>query len=104
MRVHPFVIGTLLVLTGCSAAPTQPAPDAFNTKFLNLASIASQVGNMTNIGVNNQINVSPVVTPVTAVQAMSSGSQYAGASPTISTDQGLGNDFGQYLGQGNGAL
>lgn len=99
-----FAVGAALVLAGCGAAPGQPEPQAFQTKFLNLASITNQVADMTNIGVNTQVNVPVVVTPITQVSALSWGNQSANPNVNLPINQDMNVNVSQLMTQFGASL
>jgi hypothetical protein len=101
VRLSAFALVALL-MAGCSSMPTQPAqPDAqaFQTKFLNLASISDQVGNITNVAPNTQVYVPIQVAPITQISALSWGSQ--NATPVLGLEgyQGIDTNTSQLLDQ-----
>lgn len=97
----PAIALVALLMAGCSGSPTQPAAagPGFETQFLNLASISDQIGNMTNVGINTQVNVPIQVAPVTQISALSFGNQSANPMLDQVTSQGLNFDVSQLLDQ-----
>jgi hypothetical protein len=91
-----------LVMAGCGSMPTQQVPSdahAFQTQFLNLASITSQMSNMTNVAPNTQVNVPIQIAPVTQISALSWGSQTANPLLGLTGSQGITVNTGQYMDQ-----
>ena len=105
MRFYAYAVGAAVMLAGCSAAvPGQPAPQAFHSQFLNLASVADQVANMTNIGINTQVNVPVVVSPITQVSTLSDGAQNADPTVDLPISQGMNLDVSQLMSQWGATL
>jgi hypothetical protein len=101
VRVPIFALAAVL-LAGCSGAPTQPAkPDAqaFQTQFLNLASLANQASTMTNVAPNTQVYVPIQIAPVTQVSALSWGSQSASPGLGLNGYQGIDLNTSQLIDQ-----
>jgi len=101
--VHVFTLAVMaMVMAGCSSMPTQPVPSdaqGFQTQFLNLASITSQMSNIINVAPNTQVSVPIQIAPVTQVSALSWGGQSANPLLDQLGSQGININTSQYLDQ-----